>query len=93
MPDSPIVGEAPQVSLAYMQSTFLVELILDHQQDRVRDLILNMPANQILPMLGASLAFAAELMRDQFGDKRAGREIATVRKHIGETGFEAVGHE
>lgn len=68
---------------AYMQTAYLVELLLNNDHDSVRDLIGDMPPEDIMPLLGAALIFGAEAMRDHFGNAGALEQITLIRQQVG----------
>ncbi|WP_028635877.1 hypothetical protein [Nocardioides sp. URHA0032] len=72
---------------AYMQTAFLVELLLGNQHNDVRDVVQAMPDDEIMPLLGAALIFGAEAMRDHFGRDGAVEQIAAIRQQVGRGGF------
>jgi hypothetical protein len=67
---------------AYMQTAYLVELLLNDQQDDVRDALATVPPAEFLPLLGAALIFSAEAMRDHFGTEGAVDQIAELRRNV-----------
>lgn len=69
-------------NLAYMQTAFLVELLLDDDREAVKAAIGGMPGEQIMPLLGTALIFATEAMRDNFGQKGALKKIAAIRREV-----------
>lgn len=73
----------PAVSKAHLQTLFGVELVLRQQQEDLRDLLLEMPAEDIMPMLGAALIYAAETLRDEYGDEGGLEHVANVRRQLG----------
>lgn len=73
----------PAVGKSHLQTAHLVELLLQGDHDRVRDLILAMPADEIMPLLGGALIFGAEAMRDNLGTAGALEQIGKVRREVG----------
>lgn len=70
------------VNRAYMQTAYLVELLLNDQQGDVRDAIASLPPAEFMPLLGAALIFGAEAMRDHFGTEGAVDQIAELRRKV-----------
>lgn len=73
-------------NLAYMQTAYLVEVLLDEDREAAKEgvkaAIGGMPGEQIMPLLGTALIFASEAMRDHFGTAGALDQIAQIRRKI-----------
>lgn len=67
---------------AYLQTAYLVELLLSDKRDDVKDVIGAMQGEEIMPLLGAALIFGAEAMRDHFGTEGAVEQIAELRRKV-----------
>lgn len=77
----------PTVNKAHMQTLYLVELILQNQQEQIPPLVQTLPPNEVMALLGASLIYAAEVLRDELGDDGALERIQQVRRHLGAHGI------